>query len=227
MFVLSWRAWQAHLAPRSNHQLKDSSNGTIFMQLAPPSTNQSTRLNGAIFMSHWLFTSWAWMSILSFPRMHMTIQTSRRPHRAPTNNQSTPQTALSSCSWRLAPPTISTPLNRAISMLHSLFTSWASESIVSILACIWQAAHATGALHRPSTKYSFNGPIHDACEGRKGWTSTPCLSSLGIVGLEPIHLSSAGRVSPKSMWSASSSNPFATIYTYGYIVKMRASWSME
>jgi hypothetical protein len=61
-------------------------------------------------MSHSLFTSWASMSILSFPRMHMTIQTSRRPHRVPTNNQRTPQTALSSCSWRLTPPTISTPL---------------------------------------------------------------------------------------------------------------------
>jgi hypothetical protein len=163
MFVPSWRAWQAHLAPRSNHQPKYSSNGTIFMQLAHRSTNQSTRLNGAIFMSHSLFTSWAWMSILSFPRMHMTMQTSRRPQRAPNNNQSTPQTALSSCSWRLALPTISTPLNGAIFMLHSLLTSWASVSFVSTSHAYDKPAHATGALHRPSTKYSFNGPIHDAC----------------------------------------------------------------
>jgi hypothetical protein len=35
-------------------------------------------------MSHSLFTSWTSMSILSFPRMHMTIQTSRRSLRAPT-----------------------------------------------------------------------------------------------------------------------------------------------
>ncbi len=74
------RTWRR----RSNHQPKYSSNATIFMQLAPRSTNQSTRLNGAIFMSHSLFTSWASMSILSFPRMHMTIQTRRRSHRAPT-----------------------------------------------------------------------------------------------------------------------------------------------
>jgi hypothetical protein len=35
-------------------------------------------------MSHSLFTSLASMSILSFPCMHITIQTSRRSHRAPT-----------------------------------------------------------------------------------------------------------------------------------------------
>jgi len=49
-----------------NQQPTYSSNGPIFMQLASRSTNQSTRLNGAIFMSHSNFVSWAAMSILSF-----------------------------------------------------------------------------------------------------------------------------------------------------------------
>ncbi len=110
------------LAPRPTNQ-STLLNGAIFM--APPSTNQSTLLNGAIFMSHSLFTSWASMSILSFPRIHMTIQTSRRPHRVPTDNQRTPQTAL--FFMQLAPRSTNHKysLNGTIFMLHSLFTSWA------------------------------------------------------------------------------------------------------
>jgi len=41
-----------HRAP--NQQPKYSSNGPIFMQLAPHSTDQSTLLNGSIFMLHLL-----------------------------------------------------------------------------------------------------------------------------------------------------------------------------
>jgi hypothetical protein len=111
-----------HRAP--NHQPKYSSNGPIFMQLTPRSTNQSTLLNVSILTLHSLFTSWASMSILSFVPCIWTIQTSRPPYRAPSSNQSTPQTALSSCSSSMVPLSTnqSTPLNGAIFMLHSLFT---------------------------------------------------------------------------------------------------------
>jgi hypothetical protein len=158
MSVLSWRAWQAHLAPPSNEQTKVllkrpylhaagaslhqpkyslhvafalgimggdvhpffrrmnvtrqtsrrprrapnhqptySSNGPIFMQLASRSTNQSTHLNGAIFMSHSIFVSWAATSILSFLAWMWQDKQVGALTALQTSNQSTPQTVLSSC----------------------------------------------------------------------------------------------------------------------------------
>jgi hypothetical protein len=101
-----------------------------------------------------------------FLRVHMTRQTSRRCRRAP-------------------------PINYQFVVRPSVRPSFLHSFIHSFTG-IWQAALVAGALHRPSTKYSLNGPIH-------------------IVRLEPIHLSWAARsVSPKAIWRASS-NLFATI----------------
>ncbi len=111
MSILSFVAWmwqrQTSRRPSRapNQQPKYSSNGPIFMQLASRSTNQSTHLNGAIFMSHSIFVSWAAMSILSFLAWMWQDKQVGALTALQTSNQRTPQTALSSCSWRLTPPT--------------------------------------------------------------------------------------------------------------------------
>ncbi len=58
-----------------------------------------------IFMSHSLFASWAAMSILSFLAWMWQDKQVDALAVLQTSNQSTPQTVVSSCSWRLAPPT--------------------------------------------------------------------------------------------------------------------------
>jgi hypothetical protein len=132
MSVLSWRAWQAHLAPRSNQQPQYLQTA-LSMQLAPRSTQQPKySLEG-----HDLDVAFA-LHIMGvyvrpfFLGMNMTRQTSRRCRRAP-------------------------PIHYQFVVRPSV-----RPSFLHSFTGIWQAAQVAGALHRPSTKYSFNGPIHDA-----------------------------------------------------------------
>ncbi len=83
-------------------------------------------------------------------------------------------------------------------MLHSLFTSWASNSILDLLACIYdKQLTPSGALHRPSTKYSFNGAIHDACEEGKDGIRRPLRPLLASWDRNRFVSLQLGRVSPK------------------------------
>jgi hypothetical protein len=155
-----------------------------------------------------------------FPRMNVTRQTSRRPHRAP--NQQPTYSSNGPIFMQLAPHSTdqSTLLNGSIFMLHSLFTSWTSNSILQFLACVWQAARTTG--HQLSTPSTALFMVH----ARKGRME---LDALFVLSWHH----GTGTYSSLFSWEgfhenlASSSNPFATIYTYGYIVNMGASWSME
>jgi hypothetical protein len=158
------------------------------------------------------------------PRKNVTRQTRRRPHRAPNQQPSTPQTALylHASSWCLAPPTkVLAPLKRC--NLHVAF----ALHIMGVECHPWSSSHAymtskltpPGALHRPSTKYSFNGPSHDACEEEKDGIRRPLCPLLASWDWNRFVSLQLGRVSPKSIWIASSSNPFATMY-----IRMVALW---
>jgi hypothetical protein len=88
MSVLSWRAWQAHLAPRSNQQPKYPQTA-LSMQLAPLSTQQPkySLKRHDLHVAFGLHIMGVYVRP-SFLRMHMTRQTSRRCRRAaPINYQ--------------------------------------------------------------------------------------------------------------------------------------------
>jgi hypothetical protein len=86
MSVLSWRAWQAQLAPLSNHQSKYPQTA-ISMQLEPRSTQQPkySLKRHDLHVAFGLHIMGVYVRP-SFLRMYMTRQTSRHYRRAPPIN---------------------------------------------------------------------------------------------------------------------------------------------
>jgi hypothetical protein len=170
----------------SNEQPKYSLNGRLFIHAAGASLHQpkySHLKNGPIFMSHSFPLRIVGVDVHPFfpPRMNVTRQTSRRPHRAPPNQQpSAPQTSLylhAAGGASLHQPKVLTPLKRC-----NLHVPFALHHIMGVEFHLWSSSHAymtSSSRHRARStghqriKYAFDGPIHDACEEGKDGVRLP------------------------------------------------------
>jgi hypothetical protein len=164
MSVLSWRAWQAHLAPRSNHQSRYPQTA-LSMHLAPRSTQQPkySLKRHDLHVAFGLHIMGVYVRP-SFLRMYMTRQTIRRYRRAPPINyqfvvcrsvrpsvlpsffpsQASDKQVMSAGSTGHQPSTPST----ALFMMHSssldivrlepIHLSWAARSVSP--KAIWRAS---------------------------------------------------------------------------------------
>ncbi len=182
MSVLSWRARQAHLAPRSNQQPKYPQTA-LSMQLAPRSTQQPKYS----LKRHDLHVAFA---------LHV-MGVYVRPF-------------IFACIWQGNQA-------GAVAALHPYITNSLSvhPSFLPSQAYDKQLMSPERSTGRPSTKYSFNGPIHDAF----------LLSWHHEARTHSSLVRAARSVSPKAIWRASSSNPFAKIRMVPLC--MPASSSME
>ncbi len=215
MSLLSWRAWQAH------------ANGAM-LQRTTKVLLKRPYLHAAGASLHQPKYS------LKRCNLHVAFASSHRGRRCPSflashecDNQDKQVGALTA----LQPATkvlLKQPyLHAAGSSFHqpkysikrgNLHVAFALD-IMGVEFHLWSSSHAHDKQLTPPArstghqlKYSFNGPIHDACEEEKDGHRRPLRPLLASWDWNLVVSLQLGRLSPKPISIASSSNPFATIY---------------
>jgi len=159
-----------------------------------------------------LFASWASMSILSFLAwMWQDKQVGALTALQPATKLLLKRPYLQAAGASLHQPKYSIKGCN----LHVAF----ALHVMGVECHLWSSSHAHDKQLTPPArstghqlKYSFNGPIHDACEEEKDGHRRPLRPLLASWDWNLVVSLQLGRLSPKPISIASSSNPFATIY---------------